>query len=399
MIKVERPSPKKNARSNPHAETAKADTKTELVNPFNKQRTRDTSPTTTQPGIAETVELNQAVRVEKYKINKDRPRVKVNLDSTAGTKQRADQSPIASGVVAPISLPGSAEVEKATTSPSKAKPVEEANSAKLAQVKKATQPVAKATSVATSQTPTQPADVAGQTVKEDAASGTTILRKRYRPPVAVQTIPGAVKRQATVASNDSTKVQAVQEMVLDNRKPQPPTVDLQQAMRLDTASELKDRSLNLGPDIKLTPLHMNQAQVRSLTLGGSVHGVQVGDKGVCQAFASGPNQLKLIGTGIGTTRLIVWAQTDGDKDEVLMRAFEIHVNEVVPTEGNSIESTTELLNQSIQKVFPRSQAKVQLMRGELWVTGSCESQDSAERIIRMVRKSCLIPVRDQLNVK
>ena len=82
-----------------------------------------------------------------------------------------------------------------------------------------------------------------------------------------------------------------------------------------------------------------------------------------------------------------------------MRAFEIHVNEVAPTEGNSIESTTELLNQSIQKVFPRSQAKVQLVRGELWVTGSCESQDSAERIIRMVRKSCLIPVRDQLNVK
>jgi Flp pilus assembly secretin CpaC len=125
----------------------------------------------------------------------------------------------------------------------------------------------------------------------------------------------------------------------------------------------------------------------------------VGDKGVCQAFASGPNQLKLIGTGIGTTRLVVWAQTGGDKDEVLMRAFEIHVNEVVPTEGNSIESTTELLNQSIQKVFPNSQAKVQLVRGELWVTGSCESQDSAERIIRMVRKSCLIPVRDQLTVK
>ena len=47
----------------------------------------------------------------------------------------------------------------------------------------------------------------------------------------------------------------------------------------------------------------------------------------------------------------------------------------------------------------RSQAKVQLVRGELWVTGACESQDSAEKIVRMVRKSCLIPVRDQLTVK
>ncbi len=188
-------------------------------------------------------------------------------------------------------------------------------------------------------------------------------------------------------------------MVIGDNKTQPPAVDLKQAMRLDTASELKDRSLVLGPDVKVTPLHMNQAQVRSLTLGGSVRGVRVGDKGVCQAFASGPNQLKLIGTGIGTTRLVVWAQKDGENDEVLMRAFEIHVDEVVPSEGNSIESTTKLLNQSIQKVFPRSQAKVQLVKGELWVTGTCESQDSAEKIIRMVRKSCLIPVRDQLTVK
>ncbi len=403
VIKVERPSPKKNARTNPHAETAKADTRKELVNPFNKQQTTRTSPTITQPEIPETVELKQAVRVEKYKINKDRPRVKVNLDSTADTSQRADKNPIASGVVAPISLPGSAVVEKATTSLAKTKPASETSSAKPEQQPSAKEPTGKAALAANNQpatqSPIQPTDVDGQTGKDGAVSGTTILRKRYRPPVAVQTVPGAVKRQATVASNDSTKVQAVQEMVLGNRKPQPPTVDLQQAMRLDTASELKDKSLNLGPDIKLTALHMNQAQVRSLTLGGSVRGVRVGDKGVCQAFASGPNQLKLIGTGIGTTRLVVWAQTGGDKDEVLMRAFEIHVNEVVPTEGNSIESTTELLNQSIQKVFPNSQAKVQLVRGELWVTGSCESQDSAERIIRMVRKSCLIPVRDQLTVK
>ena len=89
MIKVERPSPKKNARKNPHTETAKTDTKTELVNPFKKQQTRENIPKKTQPAIAETAELNQAIKVEKYKINKDRPRVKVNLDSNAGTKQRA----------------------------------------------------------------------------------------------------------------------------------------------------------------------------------------------------------------------------------------------------------------------------------------------------------------------
>ncbi len=269
--------------------------------------------------------------------------------------------------------------------------------------KSAVKPVAQVPSTATNKPETTSPVVAkaasSKATNADAASGGTILRKRYRPPVAVQTVPGTVQRQDAVTSVNSPKVQAVPEIALGEIKTPPPAVDLQQAMRLDTASALRDKSLNLGPDIKLTPLHMNQAQVRALTLGGSVRGVRVGDKGICQAFASGPNQLKLIGTGIGITRLVVWAQEGGDSDEILMRAFEIHVNEVVPSEGNSIESTTELLNQSINKVFPRSQAKVQLLRGELWVTGSCESQDSAEKIVRMVRKSCLIPVRDQLTVK
>lgn len=404
VIKVENPSPKDSAKSNPHAELAGTDSKTELVNPFNRPQGVRTA-AAKERELPETAEMNQAVRVEKFKISKSRPKTRVNLDAVPGPEKNTKQSPIASGVVAPMVLPDSVEQQQATASVATTKPAVEITRAKPSAAPLKTTPnvvvanpassgaEAKTSVVNKTSMVNKPASTVGE------PSGTTILRKRYRPPVAVQAIPGTVTRHSTIASNASPKVQAVPEMIIGDKKTQPPAVDLKQAMRLDTASELKDNGLILGPEVKLTSLHMNQAQVRSLTLGGSVRGVRVGDKGVCQAFASGPNQLKLIGTGIGTTRLVVWAQKDGETDEVLMRAFEIHVDEVVPSEGNSIESTTELLNQSIQKVFPRSQAKVQLVRGELWVTGNCESQDSAEKIIRMVRKSCLIPVRDQLTVK
>ena len=395
IIKVERPSPEEHARNNPHAEFAKSEGKTELVNPFNRQRKNSTA-AIKEPAAPKTKAMNQAVRVEKYKISKDRPRVNVALESERTTEQTTNQSPIARGVVAPITLPNSEFKENTAGNIAKAEPVAKAKPPVAATDPN---PAPKVTSVANNQVQTKAAIADTPTSESEVPSGTSILRKRYRPPVAVQAIPGTVQRQPPAASTKSAKVQSVPEMILSNKKAQPLTVDLQQAMRLDTASQLKDRDLVLSPDIKLTPLHMNQAQVRSLTLGGSVRGVRVGDKGVCQAFASGPNQLKLIGTGIGTTQLVVWAQTGGENDEVLMRAFEIHVNEVVPSEGNSIENTTNLLNQSIQKVFPHSQAKVQLVRGELWVTGVCESPDSAEKIIRMVRKSCLIPVKDQLTIK
>ena len=403
IIKVENPSPKDSAKSNPHAEVTSTDSGTELVNPFNRKQDARTA-AAKKIEFPQKTQMNQAVRVEKFKISKDRPRVRVNLDSVLGTETNTQQSPIASGVVTPIALPDSIEQKPATASVAPTKPATEITQAKPSAAPLKTTSNSAVATAASSGAANSGSEAVTSVVKKSTGTAaqnaeTSILRKRYRPPVAVQAIPGTVTRHNAIASNDSPKVQAVPEMVIGDNKTQPPAVDLKQAMRLDTASELKDRSLVLGPDVKVTPLHMNQAQVRSLTLGGSVRGVRVGDKGVCQAFASGPNQLKLIGTGIGTTRLVVWAQKDGENNEVLMRAFEIHVDEVVPSEGNSIESTTKLLNQSIQKVFPRSQAKVQLVKGELWVTGTCESQDSAEKIIRMVRKSCLIPVRDQLTVK
>ena len=396
VIKVERPSLKENARTNPHAEKSDSVAKEELVNPFSNQKRTVISKPDVSPEIVNPSEATHVVRVEKYKITKDRPKVMVGLDTDQTAADRSPSSPVASGVVDPIDLPDSKASKKGDGAIAKSNSAKTANTEKTAKTESVATQTTKAPLVAARDPKAVSVNPQGQ---PGTSATATLLQKRYRPPVAVQTIPGSVKRQTNVDSHESTRVQAVSEMVLGNRKPQPPKIDLHQAMRLDTASELKDRGLKLGPNVKLTPLHMNQAQVRSLTLGGSVRGVRVGDKGVCQAFASGPNQLKLIGTGIGTTQLVVWAQKDGNTDEVLMRAFEIHVNEVVPTEGNSIESITELLNQSIQKVFPSCDVKIQITRGELWVTGNCDSQDSAERIIRMVRKSCLIPVRDQLTVK
>lgn len=385
IIKVERPSPKELAKENPHHESPKP-AQSELKNPFKKREVVANRPSTIDESEADT---NQTVTVEKYTINKEnrKPRVAVNAP------ERDSATPIAKGIVKPLSLGKTNELAESPAPNSKTPEVSQTVTKKPAKNQAESVTAPKSTKAAAVQRKTPAVN------KNQVVAGQTDSTKRYRPPVAVQTLPGTVERQPTASSVRTSKVQPVPDMVLESIKANSPAFDLHQAMSLDTASDLKDRGLILGPHVKLTPLHMNQAQVRSLTLGGSVRGVRVGDKAICQAFASGPNQLKLIGTGIGITRLVVWAQKSGNTDEVLMRAFEIHVDEVVPSEGNSIQNTAELLNQSIQNVFPNCQATVKLVGGELWVSGQCDSQSSAEKIIRMVRKSCLIPVRDQLVVK
>lgn len=203
----------------------------------------------------------------------------------------------------------------------------------------------------------------------------TLHTKRYRPPVAVKPVPIVFERQgeASPALAGST-VQSVESFNLDGF-----VID--------------------GRNVKLTPLHMSRTQVRSLTLGGSVRNVKVADKSICQAFAAGTNQLKLIGTGTGVTRLVVWADTDDADNPTRMRAFEVHVNDTVESTGDSVANKAKMLNQTIRKAFPNCNVTVQPTDNRLIVSGRCDSESSAKKIMQIVRKTCLVPVQDQLMVR
>ncbi len=203
----------------------------------------------------------------------------------------------------------------------------------------------------------------------------TLHDKRYRPPVAVTPLPLALERPTAEAQASIVR----------------PTVQPVQAPRLD------DVVLEQAAGAKLTPLYMSRAQVRSLTLGGRVRKVKVGDKNICQAFTSSPNELKLIGTGNGVTQLVVWADTD-DNAPTRVRAFEIHVQDAVAATGKTSVDRTEMLNRSIRKMFPGCQVTVRRVAQQLVVAGSCDSDASAKQILRMVRKTCLVPVRDELQI-
>lgn len=199
-----------------------------------------------------------------------------------------------------------------------------------------------------------------------------IVKKRYRPPVAVDAPGLAIERSVA-----SRAVVASRRIVDTTSNPQV------EAIAKDSGS---------------TKLHMTRAQVRSLTLGGEVRRVSVGNRNVCQAVATGPNQLKLIGLSNGVTQLVVWADKSSESPTVV-RTFEIHVDDAFEATGSTPGNKVQLLNQSIDDAFPGIQVKVQQVGRRLVVTGHCNDEETATKIMRMVRKTCLIPVQDKIKVR
>ena len=240
------------------------------------------------------------------------------------------------------------------------------------------------------ETPSQPIEESIDTqevelVEKPGAFDETLHVARHRiSPVAISAKPVKLESpaQRTViegpVASTSDQIQAV---VASNRTP-----------------SMKPKAERFAPHVKRTPLYMKRAQVRSLTVAGNLKDVRIVDTSICQAIAVGPDRLKLIGGGNGITELIVWAETNDEETPLRMRVFEIHVDTLAPevSEGGRM---VNLLHQSIHHAFPDCRIQISPSKGELIVSGVCNSQESAEKIIRMVRNTCLVTVHDRLMVK
>ncbi|TWU27056.1 hypothetical protein Pla52o_09150 [Novipirellula galeiformis] len=211
--------------------------------------------------------------------------------------------------------------------------------------------------------------------------------KRYRPPVAVQAPPLGYER-----SEGPTTAAAVQSV-------SPPMLSDEDHVEGIIGEGSGTQVTHLPqPTGAATPLYITRAQVRTLTIGGDLRRVSIEDQNICHAIAAGSNELKLIGAGHGTTRLVVWADgaTDGRS---MVRQFDVHVQDAVEATGNSVGDKAQLLTRTIKQSFPDSKVVVKTVGDQLVIHGTCSSEATASKILRMVRKTCLIPVRDELTIR
>lgn len=153
-----------------------------------------------------------------------------------------------------------------------------------------------------------------------------------------------------------------------------------------------------GKTANAIPIQLSRAQVRSMTIGGRLRQFKIDDDSICQVFHSGHNQIRLIGTSLGKTYLTVWADVDPDQT-TRVQTFLIDVSQNVNALGEKVGIDTQLLNTSVARAFPGARALVSQQNGVLIVSGSCPDDQMATQLLRMVRKSCRIPVIDRLSVQ
>ncbi|MFG0261677.1 MAG: pilus assembly protein N-terminal domain-containing protein, partial [Novipirellula sp. JB048] len=229
-----------------------------------------------------------------------------------------------------------------------------------------------------------PAAVATPAAPREAAAPQP--SKRYRPPVAVQSPPLGFERTAV---DPTTAIQPAA----------PPRLSgVERAEGKTNRAHPTQLSHSPPTDGEATPLYMSRAQVRTLTLGGVLRRVNIQDQNVCHAIAAGSNELKLIGAGRGTTRLVVWAESPNDGAS-MVRHFDVHVQDAVEATGNSVGDKAEILTRTIKQSFPESNVVIRTVGEQLVINGTCSSEETASKILRMVRKTCLIPVRDELIIR
>ncbi|MGC6442923.1 MAG: pilus assembly protein N-terminal domain-containing protein [Rubripirellula sp.] len=211
-------------------------------------------------------------------------------------------------------------------------------------------------------------------------------------PVAISAVPVKLQNRGLATSENldrQIQISPAMTVGVDSDNTVPNTDSLSDSYRSEPRP--------FAPQVKRVPLYMKRAQVRSLTVAGELQDVRVVDTSICQVVVVGPNRIKLIAARSGITELMVWAKTEAQDQPVRMRIFKVHVENVDPSVASG-GRTTQMLHAAIRSAFPHSNIDISHQGAELIVSGRCRSQEDAEKIIRMVRSTCLVTVQDRLTV-
>ncbi|MEM6689877.1 MAG: hypothetical protein AAF664_10645 [Planctomycetota bacterium] len=266
----------------------------------------------------------------------------------------------------------------------------------------------------------------------------SLLSKRFRPPVAVNTVPMAIAKADSAEDegetlDDGGSVTLSLDPVVDALTLDPvkdPQVITQPSSTIDEGqsdlvtdeasvdtdglAELEPPQVDLEAErlakfqsvlskLSVFPLEIGHAEVRTLTLGASISNIEWEDDGVCQAFRVSPTAVKLVGLSRGSTRLIVWAEPSSESGPHRPLAFEINVDPPVMQasatgEVETVQQQNNILsdfNESLAKAFPQESLVIHATDDGLAVSGSCDRSKVA-KVLRMVRRTFTVPVSNRI---
>ncbi len=186
-------------------------------------------------------------------------------------------------------------------------------------------------------------------------------------------------------------IQRGQSRILTVEQERPAPVAAQEVV--ETEQELQP----LPEPVAKANLRFQPTEVRALKVDNPIQRVEIQSVAVCAAVKTGSHQVQLIATGVGKTKLTLWTIDAAGQEQGEL--YEIQVADARTAQADSAQSIAATLSQSIETAFPTSRILVRYHGGRLLITGTCPDEESARRILRMVRSACPMPVDDKITVR
>lgn len=140
-------------------------------------------------------------------------------------------------------------------------------------------------------------------------------------------------------------------------------------------------------------VEMESQSATALEIPGLVRSVAVENEDVCRVLHT-DRTISIVGNKQGTSLVQIWTQEIKDVPQLL------RVNVSKPWQKpNAKTGDLEEVKQVLAEAFPN--ANLQLIKqadGTLEVRGTTENEETARRVLEIVRKLCLVPVKDRVTV-
>ncbi len=164
---------------------------------------------------------------------------------------------------------------------------------------------------------------------------------------------------------------------------------------MEPSNDLTRRRFDSRPTYQspVATVDLESLAATTMNLAGRFVAIAVQDESVCKVLHN-DRAISLVGNQVGSTLVQIWTADLGDTPQV------IQVNVTQP--GGKVQATTNAvkdIKQVIAQSFPRAEVSILGKEdGSLEVKGTTDSEESARRILELVRKIYLVPVKDKLTV-
>jgi Flp pilus assembly secretin CpaC len=151
-------------------------------------------------------------------------------------------------------------------------------------------------------------------------------------------------------------------------------------------SKPADRTIQVGT-VALTTMRVGEKDILKC---------EVDDTSVCRAIVTADGEVALLPGKVGVTRATLWVKEPNGQSKV--ETADIQVGEVLPIDNaDSVEIGR--LNESLRRLYPNTTLQVVASDRCIEICGEADTEQQAREVLQLVRKLCLVPVKDKVTVR